>query len=268
MGKGTLPTIQRHINQLVKNNNADLLSTQAPDHEMTSAPTQEVQRPLRVKVSVPIVQPELPIAITVAPTQVETKPEFKTSETPLQPRPERTFQVKKAIPRQNQGQNGQSHTQGSGQNGHQNNHHHNQNQNQHQNRHQNKHNEPPYSHDAHQQNFDYEVAPEAPLESLSKEQLLIRFKRLDSSLMKEQSRRETAERIALETKDYADKIKEQVAQRINDLRQNMDLVVEQLKSELREQKQAFGEDLKFYQEQLNKANHHLMREHQEGKTNL
>jgi hypothetical protein len=41
-----------------------------------------------------------------------------------------------------------------------------------------------------------------------------------------------------------------------------------LKSELREQKQAFGEDLKFYQEQLNKANHHLMREHQEGKTNL
>ena len=93
---------------------------------------------------------------------------------------------------------------------------------------------------------------------MSAEALVIKIRRLESTLLKEQARRETAEKIALETKDYADMIKEQVAHRINDLRQNMDLVIEQLKTQLREQKQSYADDLKSYQDQINKANQSLM----------
>lgn len=104
-----------------------------------------------------------------------------------------------------------------------------------------------------------EPVAEVPLESLTTEQLVIKIRRMESILLKEQARRETAERIAIETKDYADSIKEQVAHRINDLRQSMDVVLEQLKAELREQKQAYAEDLKFYDAALQKANEKLIR---------
>lgn len=99
-----------------------------------------------------------------------------------------------------------------------------------------------------------EIAVEAPLEQLSEETLVTKVRRLESILMKEQLRRESAEKIMVDTKDYAESIKEQVGQRINDLRENMALVVEQLKTQLREQKQNFDQDLKYYQEQLSKAN--------------
>ena len=103
--------------------------------------------------------------------------------------------------------------------------------------------------------LEFEAPPEeAPLESLSDETLIGKIRRLESILMKEQMRREVAERIMIDTKDYADSIKEQVSQRINDLKQNMDLIIEQLGVQLREQKQNFDQDLKYYQEQLSKAN--------------
>jgi len=98
---------------------------------------------------------------------------------------------------------------------------------------------------------------ETPLEQQSEEQLVTKIRQLESILSKEEMRREVAERITLETKDYADSIKEQVSQRINELKQNMDLVVEQLKTQLREQKQNFEQDLEHYQKQLAKANEAL-----------
>lgn len=101
---------------------------------------------------------------------------------------------------------------------------------------------------------EFEEPVEVSLENLSEETLAIKIRRLESFLLKEQMRREVAERIAEETRDYAESIKEQVAQRINDLRQNMDIIIEQLKVQLREQKQNFDQDLNYYQEQLAKAN--------------
>lgn len=102
--------------------------------------------------------------------------------------------------------------------------------------------------------FEESITVEPPLEQLSEETLLIKVRRLESTLMKEQMRREVAERTMKETKNYADSIKEQIAFRINDLQQNMDIVIEQLKNQLRDQKQSFEQDLKHYQEHLAKAN--------------
>ena len=98
---------------------------------------------------------------------------------------------------------------------------------------------------------------EPPLESLSEETLTIKVRRLESMLLKEQARREASERTALDTQRYADSIKEQVSERIGDVRQAMELVVEQLKQQLKEQKQNYEADLKFYREQLDKANKKL-----------
>jgi flagellar biosynthesis GTPase FlhF len=98
---------------------------------------------------------------------------------------------------------------------------------------------------------------EAPIESLSEENLAIKVRRLESMLLKEQARREASERTALETQTYADSIKEQVSERISDTRQTMEIVIEQLKHQLKEQKQNYETDLKFYREQLEKANKKL-----------
>jgi len=80
---------------------------------------------------------------------------------------------------------------------------------------------------------------------------------IKEGIIKEQMRHEVAECITLETKNYADSIKEQVSQRINELKQNMDIAAKQLKTQLREQKQNFDQDLKYYQEQVSKANEKL-----------
>lgn len=98
---------------------------------------------------------------------------------------------------------------------------------------------------------------EAPLEFLSEETLAIKVRRLESMLLKEQARREASERIALSMQTYAESIKEQVSERINDLRQTMEVVIEQLKQQLKEQKQNYEQDLKFYREQIQKANKKL-----------
>lgn len=100
-------------------------------------------------------------------------------------------------------------------------------------------------------------AYEAPLESLSEDKLVIKIRRLESMLLKEQARREASERTALDTQTYADNIREQVSERISETRQNMELIIEQLKQQLKEQKQSYEADLKFYREQMDKANKKL-----------
>ena len=228
--KGSVAVIQKHLTTLVQASKHDLLSD-LPASE-TPAPQNSSPR-------------EEPAPVVAAPAAaqgvtVEIKPALSAEPRPAAPnnngqkRPQ--FQVKKPQQQNQQRREGQPN-------------HHNHQQN-HANHHQQPHqNEPAY---------DYEPAPEAPLESLSSEALIIKIKRLESSLLKEQARRETAEKIALETKDNADTIREQVAHRINDLRQNMDLVIEQLKTQLREQKQNYAQDLKQYQDQINLANHALL----------
>ncbi len=232
--KGGVASIQKHIEGIMQESKQDLLSGIHPEADVKTTPT-----PPPVQAVTQAVTVEVKPALTRAPTLAVAPALVVTEHTPPQPthnhnaqqqtqkRPQ--FQAKK--PQQQQRREPQS----------QQNNQHNHPQHHHQNQH-----------------IDYEPTPEAPLESLSAEALIIKIKRLESSLLKEQARRETAEKIALETKDYADLIKEQVAHRINDLRQNMDLVIEQLKTQLREQKQSYADDLKSYQTQINKANQELL----------
>ncbi len=234
--KGGIATIQKHIDSIIQESKQDLLSGINP---IESAP---------VPTSSPAVTVEVKPALTPKPAPVvaattNPAPTQQSQAQPTQKRPQ--FQVKK--PQQQQQQQQQRREPHQNQNNH--NTHHNHQHNQHHN-----HNQQPNQN----QHFDYEPTPEVPLESLSAEALIIKIRRMESTLLKEQARRETAEKIALETKDYADMIKEQVAHRINDLRQNMDLVIEQLKTQLREQKQNYANDLKTYQDQINQANQALL----------
>ncbi len=248
--KGGVATIQKHIEGIIQESKQDLLSglqASEPAAAPIPAPT-PAPKPVASSVTVEI-KPALTAEPTPAPTAAPAPSIEKSTPQPkqnhngqvqAQKRPQ--FQVKKPQqqqqrrePHQNQNQNQNQH--------HSHNHHNNQNHN-------------PYPNQNH--DIDYEPTPEAPLESLTAEALIIKIRRLESTLLKEQARRESAEKIALETKDYADMVKEQVAHRINDLRQNMDLVIEQLKTQLRDQKQTYADDLKTYQEQINKANQSLL----------
>jgi hypothetical protein len=92
------------------------------------------------------------------------------------------------------------------------------------------------------------------LEGLDDNQLIIKIRRLETLIAKEQSRREAAEKMAEEAKDYADIIKEQIGQRVADLKHSMEVTINQFKAEARELKQNADNDLKFYREQLQKAN--------------
>jgi hypothetical protein len=92
------------------------------------------------------------------------------------------------------------------------------------------------------------------LEDLDDNALIIKIRRLETLLSKEQSRREAAEKMAEEAKEYADIIKEQIGQRVADLKQSMEVIINQLKAEAREMKHNADSDLKFYREQLQKAN--------------
>jgi|GEM_PF-1675091 len=92
------------------------------------------------------------------------------------------------------------------------------------------------------------------LEGLDDNALVIKIRRLETLLAKEASRREAAEKMAEEAKEYADIIKEQIGQRVADIKQTMEVTINQVKAEARELKQNADSDLKFYREQLQKAN--------------
>jgi hypothetical protein len=105
-----------------------------------------------------------------------------------------------------------------------------------------------------QNNYQAEVYQTENLDTMSEKELAVKIRRLETYLNKEQSRREAAEKMAREAKEYAEAIKEQIGQRITDLRQALEETVNQLKTEAREMKANSEADLKFYREQLDKAN--------------
>ena len=84
------------------------------------------------------------------------------------------------------------------------------------------------------------------------------IRRMESLLSKEQSRRETAEKLFEETKEYASAIKKQIADRINELTLAHDAVVTELKSQAREIKLSSERDLMFYRDQLGRANQKII----------
>lgn len=89
---------------------------------------------------------------------------------------------------------------------------------------------------------------------LNERNVEIKVKKLYSALVKEQTRRETAEKIAKEAKIYADVIKEQTAQRIADLRDHLESQVAFLNGQIRQLKRAAEADLEHYRNQLEKSN--------------
>ncbi|ODN43807.1 DNA-binding protein [Piscirickettsia litoralis] len=96
------------------------------------------------------------------------------------------------------------------------------------------------------------VETDSELEALRREHeaLKIQFRRLNSAVNKERIRRQAFEMLAREAKEYVNVIKEQVGQRILDLRMASDQTINQLKAHAREAKQESERELKFYREEL------------------
>lgn len=86
----------------------------------------------------------------------------------------------------------------------------------------------------------------------------IKVKKLYAALLKEQSRRESAEHMAKDAKLYAEVVKEQVTHRINEIRQSSDDKVAFLEAQLKQLKQDMHEDLLYYREKLEQANKKLI----------
>jgi len=85
----------------------------------------------------------------------------------------------------------------------------------------------------------------------------VKVKKLYAALVKEQMRRETAQKIAKESKDYAFAIKEQTTKRMSDLRHSLVNQVDFLNKQIKELKEDTRESLNYYREQLDKSNTHL-----------
>lgn len=231
LGKGTVSGIQKYLTQIFEQSRLDLV-TQADDQpkhvdnhnalsgDLLAPPLGQEVEPAPAPVEIPQEEP------VKEPTPPQEVPNIEPAVIPTQEPTE--------IPFENPSENAQ------GRDGKRNFKRDRFNNNRH-------------SHGSRQSELE-EAPIEIPLEDLPDETLVAKIRRLESILLKEQMRREVAERIMMDTQDYADLIKEQVSQRINDFRQNMDVVIEQLQTQLREQKQAFDQDLTYYQEQLSKAN--------------
>ena len=230
LGKGSIPSIQKFLNQIFEQSRLDLISSETPEPSQPAIENRnELPHDLLTSTETPVQVEE------IAPLHISSE-ELSRETASLEPRAETSASSETST--DNEG----AHT------GH-NKKFKRERFNRHSNN-QGSHNQ----HASQNRQVEFEEAVETPLEQLPEQTLIIKIRRLESILLKEQMRREVAERIMDETKEYADSIKEQVAQRINDLRQNMDIVIEQLKAQLREQKQNFDQDLKFYQEELSKAN--------------
>lgn len=85
----------------------------------------------------------------------------------------------------------------------------------------------------------------------------IKIKKLYAALVKEQMRRETAEKISKEAKSYADNIKEQATQRIADIRDSLEEQIAFLNGQIRQLKHDAEKSLDHYRSQLEKSNLHL-----------
>ncbi len=95
------------------------------------------------------------------------------------------------------------------------------------------------------------------LDTLTSTQLIAKVRRLESILNKEQSRRESADSMARDAKEYAEAVKVQVGARINDIRQSMEMVIDSLQSQIKSMRENAEKDLRFYRESLEKAKEKL-----------
>ena len=95
------------------------------------------------------------------------------------------------------------------------------------------------------------------IEMLDKPELINRIRRLEGELMKEQSRRQAAERLSVEAQQYAELIKAEVGDHVNDLKLEMDEQINQLKQDIRDIQVKADQDLCEYRAYLEKANQAL-----------
>jgi hypothetical protein len=82
----------------------------------------------------------------------------------------------------------------------------------------------------------------------------IKTRKLHAALIKEQSRRESAEHMSRDAKNYAEAIKEQVTHRVNELKDTLEGQIAFLNTQIRTLKKTSEQDLEYYREQLTKAN--------------
>ncbi len=103
-----------------------------------------------------------------------------------------------------------------------------------------------------------EASKPVDLETLSKDELIIKIRQLESELIKEAARREAADKLADDAKDYADIIKREVSERVNDNAAVFEEMLAQLKSEALIIQKRAETDLIYYREQLDRANQQIM----------
>ncbi|TNF65901.1 MAG: hypothetical protein EP298_10160 [Gammaproteobacteria bacterium] len=110
---------------------------------------------------------------------------------------------------------------------------------------------------AHAQEFSQEILASMSNEwdnILNEKDTNIKIRRLHAALIKEQSRREAAEQIARETKTYSAMIKDQVNQRIHDVKESLEEQITFLKNQIKSLKKEAEENLLYYREKLDNAN--------------
>ena len=86
----------------------------------------------------------------------------------------------------------------------------------------------------------------------------IKIRKLQAALIKEQSRRESAENMSREAKQYACAIKEQITHRVNELRDTLESQISFLNTQIRTLKKNTEQDITYYREQLQKANDKIL----------
>ncbi|WP_192877954.1 DNA-binding protein [Fastidiosibacter lacustris] len=85
----------------------------------------------------------------------------------------------------------------------------------------------------------------------------IKVRKLYAALVKEQTRRESAEQVAKEARIYAEALKEQTTQRISDLRDALEGQIAFLNGQIRQLKREAEQNLEYYRKQLEKSNNVL-----------
>ena len=86
----------------------------------------------------------------------------------------------------------------------------------------------------------------------------IKARKLHSALIKEQARRESAENMGRDARQYAEAIKTQITHRVNELRDTLESQIAFLNGQIRHLKKASEEDLEYYRSQLTKANEKII----------
>ncbi|QGN95590.1 hypothetical protein Psal071_01089 [Piscirickettsia salmonis] len=117
----------------------------------------------------------------------------------------------------------------------------------------------------HEQFRSVEGGSELEVLKREHEALKIQFRRLNSAVNKERIRRQAFEMLAREAKEYVNVIKEQIGQRILDLRMASDQTINQLKAHAREAKQESERELKFYREELMRVQKEIGRNSSQSK---